>query len=352
MKAGVLIMTALVPTVGHQYLVEFAANFMGSMGGELDVIIFDRKHEPVEGYTRKSAFQIQFAAYRDVGFYVMRDDKAPQNDDGTQAFWDYWVNITKQATSRDKYDFVFASEAYGKTFADQLGAAFVPCDIDREVIRTKGTDVRRSIKDNWHQIMPEFRRFVTKRITFFGAESTGKTTMARHFSQDPNYGGLFLHEWARPYLERFGPEVTDERMEIISRAQYAAQQAAVYNPQCGPFIYQDTDLLSTIGYYRIYNGTSDDHEVKVPIGSMFVGTQSHLYIVMNGNIPFTPDPLRYGGNVRESSDQFWIDLLDEYECNYYVVESTGKADQIAEISKAIDDFTHKSWYDIAAFIRD
>ena len=56
-------------------------------------------------------------------------------------------------------------------------------------------------------------------------------------------------------------------------------------------IVQDTDLLSTIGYYRIYN-----KDYKSLLGykralQLFERSKSDLYIMPLSNIPFTPDPL-------------------------------------------------------------
>lgn len=345
---GLLIMTALVPTAGHEYAIRMANEFMDRIGGVINVIVFDRTFEPVRGSLRASAIKEQFANESSVLVYTNVDDGAPQNDDGTQEFWDYWTNMARTVTGVNDFQYIFASEAYGSKYADAFGAQFIPIDIDREVIPIKGTTVRHNLKMLWPYVMPSFKKHLAKRVTFFGAESTGKTTMANIFAKDNRHGGLFLHEWARPYLERFGPEVTDQRMDNITLGEYAALKAVINNTMTSPIVYQDTDLLSTIGYYRIYKGKS-----RWDIEEMFRETQSDLYVVMNSGIKFTPDPLRYGGEVRESSDQFWIDLLDEFGCNYYVVRGTGSAySQFEEIREAMADFEFKAWGGIANFKRD
>lgn len=344
---GLIIMTALVPTIGHQYMIEMAAEYMDELFGELHVIVFDRTFEPVNGALRASAISEQFKHMSHVKVHHHVDDGAPQNDDGTKQFWDYWCDLAYKITSQDNFTHVFASEVYGNTYAEHLGAEFVPVDVDREVYRVKGTDVRRNLDFRFDEVMPAFKKYLARRVVFFGAESTGKTTMARKFAEDPQFKGQFLPEWARPYLERFGPEVTDARMKTITLAQFASQRAVVRNLR-RPWVYQDTDLLSTIGYYRIYGGKQYEY-----IEHLFEQTKGNLYIVMNSGIPFAPDPLRYGGEVRETPDQFWIDLLEEYGCNYYVVKSAaGTEEQFAEIAEVVAKFQNETFSELVGFERD
>jgi HTH-type transcriptional regulator, transcriptional repressor of NAD biosynthesis genes len=344
---GFINVTALVPTVGHQHLVEFAANFMEQIGGVLHVTISVRSFEPFgSGRERRRAFEEQFS-HSNVVLHDVVDDHAPQSDDGTEAFWDYWVKLAHSSTHADKIDYVFASEPYGAKYAEKLGAEFIPCDIPRETFPVKGTPVRSDIMGKFDRVMPAFRQYLAKRITIFGADSTGKTTMARRLAAHPTLGGTYLHEWARPYLECVGTEVNQSRMDNISVGQWSAQRSVLRNGKTTPFTYQDTDLLTTIGFFRIFN-----LEPSYDVDEMFQQVKGDLYIVMNSGIPFEPDPLRYGGDVRESSDQFWIDLLEEYKCNYYVVKATDRDEQHSEIETVLDDFARKAWYDIAEFQRD
>lgn len=63
--------------------------------------------------------------------------------------------------------------------------------------------------------------------------------------------GVLVVEWARPYLELAGPEVDQLKMTTIERGQ-AAAMFATERQLTSPYIFRDTDLLSTIGYYRIW----------------------------------------------------------------------------------------------------
>lgn len=113
-------------------------------------------------------------------------------------------------------------------------------------------------------------------------------------------------------------------------------QRSAYAQNHSAFIFQDTDLFSTLGYYRLYGGgtVEDINDCETAACE----TQSSLYIVMNSNIRFTPDPLRYGVTKRESDDQFWIDILEEYDLKYHVVQATNQHAQEAEVQQVIEKF--------------
>lgn len=336
-------MTALVPTVGHQYLVDFAANYMKTIGGKLTVLVCGRSIEPIPVTMRLSA--LKNPEHTNVDYIYMENDP-PQNPEDAENFWDIWVSYAINAvhfSGEGSIEYLFASEMYGLTYARKLGAQFIPCDIDREIFNVKGTNVRTDYVSAWDSVIPSFRPFLRKTFTFFGAESTGKTTQSKIAAK--TFGGTWVHEWARPYLEKLGPEVTDEKMEVITNAQYSVQKSVHQNPATRAIVFQDTDLLSTVGYYRIYSKNS-----PAKCDELAYKTRSDFYFVMNSTIPFKEDVLRYGGSVRESKDQFWIDILEEFGCKFHVVESISLEDRTEEIHSII-----KSMYahdPIKTFIRD
>lgn len=51
-------------------------------------------------------------------------------------------------------------------------------------------------------------------------------------------------------------------------------------------------------------------------------TKSDLYIITKSNIPFEEDPIRYGGDKRESPDEFWIGIAEKYDLNYVVLSGS------------------------------
>ena len=341
MANAIVVMTAMPPTRGHAYLIKFASEYLDAIdGGKVHVIVCSRPMEPIAGSERAQAIADHFRHDNRIWVHH-RESIDPQYPSDHPDFWRMWRDVVlSKVNSIGSDDILFASDSYGIEFAQRLGCRFLPCDPAREIVDVAATKVRLDPIKHFDDILPEFSRRLTKTVTFFGAESTGKTTMSRFMAE--HFSSHWCHEWARPYLEMCGPEVTDERMANIVAGQVAAQKAVAALPP-KPFIFQDTDLMSTLGYYQIYGGAIPEH-----LHSAVKDTPSDLYVVMNSRIPFEHDRLRYGGDRRESTDEFWTDLLSQHNRPFYVVKSVEHFAQVAEIRaellKLYHGHTDWSWF--------
>lgn len=341
MSNAVVLMTALVPTVGHKYLIDFAKNLIG-WGNKVHVIVGTLDREPVDGNKRFNAFVHEYMHDRNVVLHHLHRD-VPQEPSEHTDFWAVWRDIVREFVEAEPDDYFVTSELYGIDMARVLGCQFMPCNRYRETVPVKGTSVREDLLGNFEYILSTFQPYLRKTVTVFGAESCGKTTMTRWLSTVLD--GHFVPEWAREYLETVGSEVTDERMRAIVAGQSAVQRTArtLLNK---PFIFQDTDLFSTVGYYRLCGGGTDrDLDLAEYLAKQ---QKSDLYIVMNDGIPFEADQLRYGVDKRESKTQFWIDILEEFNLPHYVVRNTDITDQRLEVCIALQDF----WNDSTKLIKD
>lgn len=341
MNRGVILMTGLPISLGHLQFVRWASNFGLD---ELYVLVCSRPTDPVDVKDRANAVREEFSRqyFSNTSIIVVEvvhnyPDYPEQFDGPIEEFDRLWVDEIRYHIDFDSEDILFASDTYGARFARNLGLKFIPYDPYRETVKISGTKIRKDPFNNFRYISPYLQRKFRQTVTVFGAESTGKTTMAKKLAE--KYDSPYVPEWARPYLETLeSPEVTDERMRTIICGQ-AASQYSVKALLGNPFIFQDTDLYSTLGYYRIYGGgTADD--IQTVLDEAY-DTQSDFYIVMNSNIRFTPDPLRYGGNVRESNDKFWLDILDEFGLPYHYVKSTNPIAQEEEVFQAVEDFFYE-----------
>ena len=147
--------------------------------------------------------------------------------------------------------------------------------------------------------------------------------------------GIAIPEYARPYLEMVGSDITVAKMKSIHRGQKVLQKQATDLALDKPFIFQDTDLFSTLGYWHLWNDGPEDLSLMSDARS----SKSDLYIVCPSNIPFEQDPLRYGGKVRESTDDYWINLCKNFDLNYKVLTTKSKKGRLEEATKlAVDLF--------------
>ena len=332
MPNAIVLMTALVPTIGHKYLIDFAKNLINPTG-VVHVIVGTLDREPVNAELRFVAIRQAYKVNGYIKIHHLHRD-VPQEPSEHPDFWNVWRDIVREFVDVKPDDYFVASELYGMDMANVLGCQFMPCNRYRETLKISGTKVRQDLMGNFDFILPEFQNHIRKTVTIFGAESCGKTTMAKRLSNDMN--GWFVPEWAREYLETVGPEITDEKMRSIIYGQTALQQTAKNDLKNKPFIFQDTDLLSTVGYYRLWGGGTDNDIDLCEYNAKRL--KSDLYIVMNDGIPFEKDILRYGDGVRESKTQFWIDLLEEFGCDYYVVTNTDQRKQVREVELKVFDF--------------
>ena len=345
MPNAIVLMTALVPTLGHKHLIDFARNLSG-IKGKTHVILGALQKEPVDGLDRLDALVSAYLYDENVTIHYL-DRNVPQEPGEHPDFWNVWRDIVREFVDVQPDDYFVASELYGMDMANVLGCRFMPCNRYRETIPVKGTDVRHDLMGSFEFILPEFQKHIRKTVTVFGAESCGKTTMTRALAKELN--GHFVPEWAREYLETVGSEVTDDRMRAIVEGQAALQKTARNDLFNKPFIFHDTDLYSTLGYYRLWGGGTD-HDVDL-CEYLAKQLKSDLYIVMNDGIPFEADPLRYGGDKRESGMQYWIDLLEEYKLPYYVVPNASKHMQLNYATRAVIEMFDDAHKYIREYVR-
>lgn len=303
MKPIVLVvMTAIVPTKGHQFLVNFAKEFSDDLGADLKVIISRQPGEPTTLDMRAIAFESN--EYELILHEADPDLEIP-TEENEEKFWKYWVDIVENAVGRplNAEDHLVASEDYGVRYAKELGCKFIPCDVDRVLLDITGEKVRSDIYYHFDSIAPEFALELNLTATIFGAESCGKTTVTKNLAFAHGKFCYSTAEWAREYLELNGAEITEEKMLDIIKGQAALQTISWELPP-RPFIFRDTDLYSTLGYYELWGRKPPDYlEVSARL------LMSDVYYIMPDHIPFEPDQLRYGVNRRETTTEWWVDFI-------------------------------------------
>jgi HTH-type transcriptional repressor of NAD biosynthesis genes len=317
-------MTALPPTKGHGNLIRFAKGIAGSV----TVIVCTQPDEPFvqERIRAITEFSREIGVHVDYLLAPMQQEPVDEND---TAFWDEWKILLNNRRFRPG-DYIVASEHYGAKLAEVMGGTFMPYDIQREIQYTKASLVRAQPFEYFATVLPEFQHHLRMRVTIFGAESTGKTTLSRDLVEHSG-DALWLPEWARPYLEEVGNEITPAKMGHIAAGQWSLQAQANSLARDLPLIVQDTDLYSTLGYWEMYSPDTVrsvlSHEAKT--------LQSDLYLITPSNIPFEPDPLRYGGDVREAPDEYWVALCEREGLNYVVLNESDSALRVNEAEDAM-----------------
>lgn len=343
---ALILMTALVPTTGHKDLIEFAAHLPNT---HVWVIIAERTHEPTTAQQRTQALKTTLNQHNNITYRTLHDNSAPQNPEDHPNFWEWWKNTIRNTIPElpPTGTLIVASEPYGQNIADTLQGTFIPYDIPRTLNPTRGTTVRENLLTQWDNIIPPFRQHIGLTITIAGQESVGKTTISKALAEEHPNLYTYISEYARPYLETVGADLTQQKMLTIEKGQEALQRQTKHNHPT-PIIIQDTDLYATLGYYNIHNQHTSTNTLTKTAKQL----QSDHYFILPDDTPFHTDPLRYGGNKRETETKYWTDQAEHYKLPYELVPEGTLESKIAHIcDRALELFKQKN-LQLSTFSRD
>lgn len=149
------------------------------------------------------------------------------------------------------------------------------------------------------------------RIGIIGAESTGKTTLAKELAE--KYHGTYVPEYAREYVEQKGTtEVTYDELCEIARYQIEELEK---QPE-GLYIF-DTELIITKVWFDYAFGHWPEWLDKA-----IKDYPMDVYIILYPDIPWVPDKARSNG-----SDAIRLELFERYKkevealgIEYYLVK--------------------------------
>lgn len=270
------------PHLGHLYLVEFARRY----AEELTVVVGSLAGEPIAGDLRVAWMRELFPQLR----VVHLTDENPQLPHEHPDFWEIWKRSLERIVAQP-IDLVFAGEDYGARLAQVLGAQFVPVNGMRSLVPVSGTQIRENPAAHWSYLPPPVRAHFVRRVSVFGPESTGKSTLAARLAE--HFQTLWVPEFARGWLEARGGQVTPEDLPVISRAQRASEEALAR--QCGPLLFTDTDPSATpLWSEELFGFTYPVLEESV--------CPYALTLLCAPDVPWVEDPVRYRP---EGGQLFW-----------------------------------------------
>ena len=307
MIRGLVLGKFLPPHKGHLHLIKEARR----QCDQLTVVVGTLKREPIAGELRFNWMQ---ELCRDCRVVHLVDEN-PQYPEEHPNFWSIWKNSLIRMHP-EPVDLLFSSESYGDRLAREIGATHICIDPDRRAVPVSGTEIRRRPLSNYRYIPEIVRPYFNKKIVITGAESTGKTTTARHLANRLNT--VWAHEFAREYLDSMGryvevqdiPEIARGQMALEDRMRQLANRAYI----C------DTDLMATIIYSQHYFGNCPEFiplELRKRVGD--------FYIFMDVDIPWVNDPQRDAPHLRHEFRNRFLNILEEYNASYAIVRGSFQA---------------------------
>jgi HTH-type transcriptional repressor of NAD biosynthesis genes len=222
---GFLLGKFLPPHRGHQYLIEFARNYVG----RLRVLVCTIEQEPIPGHLR---YQWMCEAFPGVDA-IHHSDEIPQAPEEHPQFWDLWRNAIRRHVP-GRIDYVFASEDYGWRLAAELDARFVPVDRERRNVPVSGRAIRQDPMAHWDELLPPVRPYYLKRVCVCDSGLTHD--LAAHF------GTVCVHAYDGGVLDdAHQPHDHDALMRMFA-GQMAAEDALAH--QAKRVLLCETDALT------------------------------------------------------------------------------------------------------------
>jgi NadR type nicotinamide-nucleotide adenylyltransferase len=131
---------------------------------------------------------------------------------------------------------------------------------------------------------------ILRRVVLFGAESTGKSTLAERLAT--RFGAPWSAEYVREYWDAHGGVITAADLDAIARGQAAGEDAAgaAARERGVRAVFHDTDLLTcTIWDDLLFPGACPGWAREEAVRR---ARATDLFLFCETDLPWVPDPQR------------------------------------------------------------
>jgi HTH-type transcriptional repressor of NAD biosynthesis genes len=293
---GLIVGKFCPPHAGHRFLIETAL----AQVDHLDVLVCSHLSHTIPGELRGQWLR----EIHPRACVKVIDD--PGHDDDSQ----FWAEYTIRLLGRVP-DIVFSSEDYGEPYARLMKCRHIMVDRERMRVPISGRMIRSAPFEHWKYLDPCVRAYYLRRISVVGAESTGKTTLARALAE--HYDTAWVPEYAREYCERLQRSGVDlwtyhwrsEEFTEIARQQQQAEDRTAR--AANRILICDTDALTTSIWHERYLTVRSPEIEKI----LTSAARHDLYLLADCDIPFVQDGLRDGESIREWMTRRFEQVLSE-----------------------------------------
>ncbi|MEO5376131.1 MAG: AAA family ATPase [Alphaproteobacteria bacterium] len=301
---GLIIGKFMPPHLGHRYLVDFARRCVE----RLTVLVGSLSSEPIPGALRLAWMQEMFP-----GVTVLHHTaENPQYPEEHPAFWDIWRDSIRALVPTGP-DIVFASEDYGVTLAEVLGARFMPVDRERALVPVSATAIRQDPLAHWAYLPSCVRPHFVKRVCVYGPESTGKSTLTRDLAA--HFGTVYVAEYGRTLLDANGGRCTADDIDMIAHGHRASEEAMAR--QANRVLFSDTDTITTVLWSEILVG-----DCPAWIRELAERRRHDLHLLLDVDVPWVADPQRFLPDDRAAQFTRWRAELDRRGLPYVVIRGS------------------------------
>ncbi len=299
---GMLLGKFMPPHQGHLTLARFAAE----MVDELTIVVGSLKAEPIAGDLRYQWMTEEFPNCN----IVHLTDENPQLPEEHPDFWQIWHDSLMRVLP-SKPDFVFAGEDYGAPLAETLGATFIPAPDGRDALPISATMIREKPITHWDMIAPAARPYFLKRFTLIGAETTGKSSLAKSLAT--HYSTVYVPEYAYSYIRAHGSDLNSDDFIKIAEGQAASETALAR--QARGILISDTNTLMTELWAEELLG-------HIPDGLTHAPNDTHIFLCMPDGMDWQDDIHRYSDVDRNAFHKKILTRLNDRNIAYTPLSGT------------------------------
>jgi len=319
MTLGLVVGKFYPPHRGHKHLIDSARQQVD----RLVVILAHHSAQTIPGELRKAWLE---EIHPSCEIHLVPDEL---DDDSAQ-----WAAFTIRYLGRAP-DVVFSSEDYGPVYASLMNARHLMVDRDRSTVPISGTVVRRAPLDYLDYLEPCVRAYFIRRVVILGAESTGKTTLARLLAE--RFQTSWVPEYGREHWERKvqglpmnGPLpgwTSEEFIHIASEQQRRENELA---RAANRVLICDTNAFTTGTWHERYYGCRNEQVDTI-------GNQDKvdLYLLPSPEVPFVQDGFRDGEYIRPWMHRRFIEQLSVGSIPWILLEGD-YSERLDAASRAVE----------------
>lgn len=149
------------------------------------------------------------------------------------------------------------------------------------------------------------------KIGILGAESTGKSTLARQLAE--HYSGIYVAEYARQYVEQLLRPYIFQDVEAIARKQIE-QLTTEYDAD---YVFFDTELIVTKVWFE------DKYDIVPPFLTEAMNIfKPDFCLLCMPDLQFVADPVRENGDRREELTRWYKNELQHYQIPFACISGT------------------------------
>ena len=323
------------PHSGHARLIEIARE----RSQHLTILVCSLENEPIPGRLR---YEWMKEMYPDVSVVWVTDEN-PSYPDEHPDFWDIWRKTI--LSNAPEPDAVFTGESYGDRLAAVLGAVHICVNREDCPGDISGSEIREDPYKHWDHLPPRVRAYYAKRVAIVGAESTGKTTLAKALAE--RFNTVWAPEYAVEYLKNGNQDCKSiQDIENIARGQISLEEEMA--AKANKIVFCDTDTMTTVVWSSHFFGECPQWILDESFARKY-----DLTLLTNIDIPWICSPWRDCPDKRAEFHDWFKRELELRRRPYIEISGSSPEDRLSlaavYISRLLgqevsNEAFHEAWF--------